>query len=48
MINVIGNALASVVIAKWEGVYGTAPEDAVGLEEPPPKRQADGATVSTV
>jgi proton glutamate symport protein len=37
MINVIGNALASVVIAKWEGVYGAAPEDAVGLEEPAPK-----------
>ena len=25
-INVIGNALASVVIAKWEGVFGTEPE----------------------
>ncbi len=37
MINVVGNALASVVIAKWEGVYGAAPEDAVGLEEPAPK-----------
>lgn len=38
MINVIGNALASVVIAKWEGVFGTAPEDAVGLEEAAPKK----------
>lgn len=38
MINVIGNALASVVIAKWEGVFGTAPEDAAGLEEPAPKK----------
>lgn len=37
MINVIGNALASVVIAKWEGAFGSAPEDAVGLEEPAPK-----------
>jgi proton glutamate symport protein len=46
MINVIGNALASVVIAKWEGVFGTAPEDAVGLEEPAPKREAD-VSVST-
>jgi proton glutamate symport protein len=26
MINVIGNGLASVVIAKWEGVFGTEPE----------------------
>jgi Na+/H+-dicarboxylate symporter len=26
-INVIGNALASVVIAKWEGVFGSEPED---------------------
>ncbi|MBK9259964.1 MAG: cation:dicarboxylase symporter family transporter [Polyangiaceae bacterium] len=41
MINVIGNALASVVIAKWEGVFGTAPEDAVGLEEPPPAPEED-------
>jgi Na+/H+-dicarboxylate symporter len=32
VINVTGNALASVVIAKWEGVFGApeepAPEDA--------------------
>jgi Na+/H+-dicarboxylate symporter len=48
MINVIGNALASVVIAKWEGVYGTAPEDAAGLEEPAPKHQTDVETVSTL
>ena len=27
MINVIGNGLASVVIAKWEGVFGTERED---------------------
>jgi Na+/H+-dicarboxylate symporter len=26
MINVIGNGLASVVIAKWEGVFGLEPE----------------------
>jgi Na+/H+-dicarboxylate symporter len=25
-VNVIGNGLASVVIAKWEGVFGTDPE----------------------
>lgn len=31
-INVIGNGLASVVIAKWEGVYGTEPEEARGLD----------------
>ncbi len=27
MINVIGNGLASVVIAKWEGVFGSEPAD---------------------
>jgi proton glutamate symport protein len=27
-INVIGNGLASVVIARWEGVLGSAPEEA--------------------
>jgi proton glutamate symport protein len=49
MINVIGNALASVVIAKWEGVFGTAPEDSVGLEEPAPKREQDAVeTVATL
>lgn len=48
MINVIGNALASVVIAKWEGVFGTAPEDAVGLEEPAPKREAATVVESTL
>ena len=26
--NVTGNALAAVVIAKWEGVFGTEPEEA--------------------
>ena len=25
-VNVIGNGLASVVIAKWEGVFGDDPE----------------------
>lgn len=29
MINVIGNGLASVVIAKWEGVFGKEPDPAV-------------------
>jgi proton glutamate symport protein len=33
-INVIGNGLASVVIARWEGVYGeVAAEDRMGVEE---------------
>jgi proton glutamate symport protein len=31
-INVIGNGLASVVIAKWEGVFGTEREDPVVAE----------------
>jgi proton glutamate symport protein len=31
-INVIGNALASVVIAKWEGVFGTEPEPELAPE----------------
>ena len=34
-INVIGNALAAVVIARWEGVFGTNPEEKAGLEENP-------------
>ncbi len=32
MINVIGNGLASVVIARWEGVFRSAPEEAAGLD----------------
>lgn len=48
MINVIGNALASVVIAKWEGVFGTAPEDAVGLEEPTPKKDPGPDVAATL
>ncbi|HRI63060.1 MAG TPA: dicarboxylate/amino acid:cation symporter [Polyangium sp.] len=47
MINVIGNALASVVIAKWEGVYGSAPEDAAGLEEPAPKAETTATEVTS-
>jgi proton glutamate symport protein len=31
-INVIGNGLASAVIARWEGVLGTAPEEAKQLD----------------
>jgi proton glutamate symport protein len=31
-INVIGNCLASVVVAKWEGVFGSEPADPVVLE----------------
>ena len=27
-INVVGNGLASVVVAKWERVFGTEPQDA--------------------
>jgi proton glutamate symport protein len=30
MVNVVGNCLASAVIARWEGVFGTeAPSDVV-------------------
>jgi Na+/H+-dicarboxylate symporter len=32
MINVIGNGLAAVVIAKWERVFGTEPVDAAIVE----------------
>jgi proton glutamate symport protein len=32
MINVVGNCLASVVIAKWEGEFGTEPVSSVVLE----------------
>ena len=31
MVNVVGNCLASVVVAKWEGQFGTEPVDAVVL-----------------
>jgi proton glutamate symport protein len=31
-VNLIGNALASVVVARWEGVFGTEVADAVVLE----------------
>jgi proton glutamate symport protein len=30
--NVVGNCLASVVVAKWEGVFGTEVPDEVVLE----------------
>jgi proton glutamate symport protein len=32
MVNVVGNCLASVVVAKWEGVFGTELPDEVVLE----------------
>ncbi len=32
MVNVVGNCLASVVVAKWEGVFGTEVVDTVVLE----------------
>ena len=32
MINVVGNCLASVVIAQWEGEFGTAAPSAVVVE----------------
>lgn len=32
MVNVVGNCLASVVVAKWEGVFGTEPASEVVLE----------------
>ena len=32
MVNVVGNCLASVVVAKWEGVFGTEAANAVVLE----------------
>jgi Na+/H+-dicarboxylate symporter len=39
-INVIGNALASVVIAKWEGVFGQKEE------EPEPAKSSEESTIS--
>src|SRR5262249_52864731 len=39
-INVIGNGLASVVIAKWEGVFGQKDE------EPEAAKSAQGSTIS--
>jgi proton glutamate symport protein len=32
MVNVVGNCLASVVVAKWEGQFGVEPVDEVVLE----------------
>jgi proton glutamate symport protein len=32
MVNVVGNCLASVVVAQWEGVFGTELPDEVVLE----------------
>jgi proton glutamate symport protein len=32
MVNVVGNCLASVVVARWEGEFGTEPVSAVVLE----------------
>jgi proton glutamate symport protein len=32
MVNVVGNCLASVVVAKWEGQFGTEVPDPVVLE----------------
>jgi proton glutamate symport protein len=32
MINVVGNCLASVVVARWEGEFGTEAPDPVILE----------------
>jgi proton glutamate symport protein len=34
-VNVIGNGLASVVIARWEGVFGDAPAERAGLDVEP-------------
>jgi Na+/H+-dicarboxylate symporter len=34
-LNVIGNGLASVVVAKWEGVFGSEQEPAAPLERSP-------------
>jgi proton glutamate symport protein len=31
-VNVVGNCLASVVVAKWEGEFGTEPVSSVVLE----------------
>jgi proton glutamate symport protein len=31
-VNVVGNCLASVVVAKWEGEFGTEPISQVVLE----------------
>ena len=32
MVNVVGNCVASVVVAQWEGVFGTELPDEVVLE----------------
>jgi proton glutamate symport protein len=32
MINVVGNCLASAVIAQWEGAFGTEPPSAAVVE----------------
>ncbi len=34
-VNVVGNCLASVVVAQWEGVFGTEPVDAVVVQGVP-------------
>jgi proton glutamate symport protein len=31
-INVVGNGLASVVVSRWEGVFGSEPDEAAGLD----------------
>ena len=39
--NVIGNSIATTVVAKWEGMLGPArPEDAPGNAAPPPASTA--------
>lgn len=47
MINVIGNGLASVVIARWEGVFRTEPQEARGLDAPAPESPTAGADPAT-
>jgi proton glutamate symport protein len=46
MINVIGNGLASVVIARWEGVFRTEPEEAQGLDVAVARASSPGGEAS--
>jgi len=44
-VNVLGNALASVVIARWEGVFGSEPAEADGMDVGAPARAPQGTNL---